>query len=476
MTHPDMFGSHPEQQKINQQSLQLLQNFLDEYKGLDTSSQNDIHLTAKQYNLQWYIKKSDAQFDLIKINIKGPKPRSGVVDRSQSLSRNLSLLFEALGLPSTNVQDNHDFSDYIGKATIIQNDTSSSQQQQTNHDAHQIIQFLHKVHTQSTHSPLHGRHHEILVHKIRHKISDFLHASELRFDIFVKEYDKQYELVERFRIAIQDRYGKDTSAWGHKESLSFLHQDAILNKPTMHLQELKRLRDHVSDLQISLARGHNHIHAMGYICLQYDRPDTWFHYLENHVDVMTAKHNHQLRYEYLQMELMVAQKLKIHKFISENDQVFVDERYRRLLNDLLHHVDRHHGDQYKQVIVIVVQECNEPIRIHDKYGYLMAPIDSTTHQIMHAIRHDGTNAQHIHADQQDQEQRVQTMLCETKDYVGMLELECIDTLQPVQILQCCQKLVALVDTLKPLLHRKYVCISDGYNVRANGVIEIPHDF
>jgi hypothetical protein len=46
----------------------------------------------------------------------------------------------------------------------------------------------------------------------------------------------------------------------------------------------------------------------------------------------------------------------------------------------------------------------------------------------------------------------------------------------LQVLKCCEKMVSARKILKPWLQGKSVCISDGYDIRPDGTIEIPYDF
>ena len=69
-THPDFFVESPKQQKINQDSLSLLQNFMDDYK-----TENNFKLTSKSYLFQFYMKNEIDK--LIQLNLKGPQPNTG---------------------------------------------------------------------------------------------------------------------------------------------------------------------------------------------------------------------------------------------------------------------------------------------------------------------------------------------------------------------------------------------------------------
>jgi hypothetical protein len=62
--HPDFFVDFPRQQKINQQSLSLLQNFMEEYKA-----ESDPQLTSKTYLFQFYLKNEMDK--LIQLSLNG---------------------------------------------------------------------------------------------------------------------------------------------------------------------------------------------------------------------------------------------------------------------------------------------------------------------------------------------------------------------------------------------------------------------
>jgi hypothetical protein len=263
-THPDLFENYPEKIRLtNQQSLQKLNNFLDEYKGYDIpSSSSPLHnvsglrVGANKYPLEFYIKSivntTDQQEEktysvddltLVKVTLTGPPAESGIVEKSKAMTINFSKLFRAMKIVTPGAAPEPedielDFMDedlddeakdllsetfaFMGK------DLQFKAAQYSEYGAQNIAAFvLKQLHTQNKQSRsssasqiedlLRGRQAEIETHLLRHKVTEFLCAEAIRFDTYQFTPQSQLECLTKLKDVLHHNYGVRTEYWGHKE-------------------------------------------------------------------------------------------------------------------------------------------------------------------------------------------------------------------------------------------------------------------
>ncbi len=497
--HPDFFSEYPEEQKINQKSLQIFQNFLDDYQGflVNVPENQKIYkrntFFGNRYPLEFYIYTSSTSskdelsstrtLKHIQINLVGPQPNLGIIEKSNQLKLNLQKLFRSLEVLNPDETKQQQDDDYIlGEDTSI--DTSS------------LLQFLHTNQEKILHS-MHtvgfcSREAEIKVHLLRHKIAEYIGAQTLKFDVYTHDHVKQYEIINSIIHHLNHIYKVDTSDWLEKDFVSFrnLLQRASKAGGIENLQheveylheDIYYIRKRAHKTPIHIAFGESKIHESGHIVLGLSETvGQWFYYLTNTFSPEEVLRKRSRKDHLRSLEKKFATELGISSWVTDSEYTFLSTKYERLLHEFdkqlatLQIKKTLHG---KNCIVVIrdTDPTEERLKIHPKYGFVLASSDCTPQEIAMFLNANAEDSGFKYKNQQQKQKDVENLLFQTARELNLMYLDCVENLTLKQVATCCQTLLQNAEELTPALKNLHLCISDAFHVRSDGVVEIHWNF
>eukprot|EP01080_Neovahlkampfia_damariscottae_P006212 gene6212-10218_t len=459
-THPDYFSDLPKQQKINQNSLSLLQSFMDDYK-----TENNFQLTSKTYLFQFYLKNEIE--NLIQLNLTGPKPNSGIMEKQMSLNYNLKKLFKSVGLLTEEEQEQfnleEDDSEFLG--STVENASQGS-----------IIDFILRnknIKPKERLDPI------VNIHK--NQLNEILSTRSIDLD---KSFDFpfQFELLKKFK----DEISKYCENIEERSDFEAIYSGKFKMEPF-----LIQLRKKLESLRLVIGKGNSRIDEMGNVILNYkEEPSIWMDYLFSNLNKDEVVDKLELRNSILDLELKATSKLGIQGILPESDHILMNPMYISLLKEIytteelptsqMFHINLSKNEKSKLTLIIrdlydhYPERQPKDLHVHKK-GFLVAPLDATLFEIVTLIQMKGMQCISIQQKEITVSNKISELLTVVRKKFRLSSLTYASNLTLQQIQTCCEKLIFHERDLM-ILHGLDLCISDGFSQRQNGVMEISWNF